>query len=152
MEPMQEGPTPPSAIRAHVITDHAALRRLMTALAHETTHARQGAPDGMLRLRQALAALHDAFEAHLTYEERELVPLLADGDAWGPVRMTHVHDEHVAQRASFVALIEDAADGGKPLAEVADEIGWLIRGLMRDMDEEESKLFDGSGLKRDASA
>lgn len=134
-------------VRARILAEHAALKRLMAILAHETARAQRlqretGSQDGdgLLRIRDALRELHSAFELHLQHEEHELVPMLASADAWGPVRVTHVHDEHAAQRAMLSALTEDAGDGGKSLEEVADEVAWLLRVLLRDMQEEESKL------------
>jgi hypothetical protein len=95
----------------------------------------------------ALSALRDAFLLHLDYEERELFPLLRGASAWGQVVATHAADEHHAQRATVSALIEDAAEGsGKRVAELVEEIGWFVKGLERDMEQEEARLLTRSAL------
>ena len=134
--------TTPESVRARVLADHASLRHLLAilaALARELAAKRHGEPGAEAQSKRVLAELCQTLLAHLDYEEAELAPLLRAASAWGPMVVTHLLDEHSAQRATILALEEDA-DTGKTPAEFADEIGWFIRGIRRDMDDEEKLL------------
>lgn len=71
-----------------------------------------------------------------------MFPVLRVSDAWGSIRVDALREQHAAQRAALTALVEDAGEGGRPLAEVADEIAWFARGFERDMRHEEEGLED----------
>ena len=133
-------------IRARIFSEHAMLRRGMATLSREAAGAQKGIAGAIGRLYDAVRDVRDAFERHLDYEERAFVPLLREADAWGPVRVTHLLDDHRQQRIALVALVEDVTEGAKPIDELAEEIAWLIRSLQNDMDQEESKLLDSYAL------
>ena len=133
-------------IRARIFSEHAMLRRGMATLSREAAGAQKGIAGAIGRLHDAVRDVRDAFERHLGYEERAFVPLLREADAWGPVRVTHLLDDHRQQRIVLVALVEDVTEGAKPIDELAEEIAWLIRSLQNDMDQEESKLLDSYAL------
>lgn len=137
-------------VRARIFFDHAMLRRAMAGLAREAAAAERGTGGAVDRVRTAAAEVRDAFERHLSYEERVFLPLLREADAWGPVRVTHLLDEHRWQRAVLVAFVEDVTEGGKLVDEIADETAWLIRCLLDDMDEEEKVFRDGAALTASA--
>jgi hypothetical protein len=118
------------------------LRRLMVTLRQASVDAMADGPNrGIARIREAMGELAGAFLRHLQFEERELVPLLKCADAWGPVRATHLADEHAAQRATLAALVEDVEAAEKPTDQLSEEIAWFTRGILRDMTEEEAGML-----------
>jgi hypothetical protein len=133
-------------LRARIFSEHKMLRRLMVTLRAATVDAMGGGPVAIAGMRDAMGELAGAFERHLQFEERELVPVLKRAQSWGPVRATHLADEHAAQRATLAALAEDVGSGRKPLDQVADEIAWFVRGMLRDMVEEEAGMLSPCAL------
>lgn len=131
--------TTPEGVRARILADHASLRHLLAALAREIAAERRGEVGAEALMKHVLAGLCETLLTHLAYGEAELAPLLRSADAWGVVVATHLLDEHGAQRATILALAEDA-DAGKTREELADEIGWFIHGVLRDLEEEEKLL------------
>jgi hypothetical protein len=133
-------------LRARIFSEHKMLRRLMVTLRQATVDAMAGGPAATAGMRAALGELAGAFERHLQFEERELISVLKGADAWGSMRATHLADEHAAQRATLAALVEDVETGQRPLAELADEITWFVRGMLRDMVEEEGGMLSSRAL------
>lgn len=134
-----------SEVRQRILTDHVFLRTLIKEVA---TSADEALRDEKSRpgVRVALAALRTEFERHLEYEETNLMPLLRDADAWGPIRASHMVTDHAGQRAVLVALLEDAGDGIRTMEALVDEIGWFVQSFEHDMVEEESTLLSAEAL------
>jgi hypothetical protein len=131
--------------RTRIAFDHDRLRAIMrrvSASAAEALREEQRRP----WLRGALAELRCELERHLEYEETFLVPILAQADAWGPVRAEHLLKDHVGQRTLVVALTEDASDGVRTIDALVEEIEWFVQTLERDMRDEEANFLSDEAL------
>jgi hypothetical protein len=125
----------PSMVRDQVLEQHAALRGLLVEAEEELGRSRSASrEDG--RLRAIGRALCDRFAEHLLFEERELVPVLAEVDSWGPERVRDIHLAHARQRRKLEALwqrleLEPDSDAvALALSDLADD-------MLRDMEAEE---------------
>jgi hypothetical protein len=84
----------------------------------------------------------------LLLEEKILQPVIVQVDAWGPVRVERMIEEHREQRLLLRAVANDIADERRPSDELADELAWLVETLLHDMEREE-KEFLAEDLLRD---
>lgn len=134
-----------NTISSEVLSQHLALRRQMIEVLRLCKSASK---NEMLRMElvRVLDALIAAVRQHLAYEEEAVLPRLATEDAWGLVRVEALRDEHDAQRAVLVALLCDAKDASRPLAELIEEIVWFVRSFRRDMRQEEAALAIDPGI------
>lgn len=127
-------------VRARISSDHAVLRGLMDTL---VAAARAAVRDEKQRpvVRELLAQFRSEVERHLDYEETALAPVLRAADARESERAETMAKEHEAQRATLVALAEDAEDGARMVEDLADEIRWFVRRFEEDMESEEQQLL-----------
>jgi iron-sulfur cluster repair protein YtfE (RIC family) len=132
-------------VRKRITTDLALLRSLCRAL---ITVARAAERDERQRpaIRDVLSQLSSEVERHFQYEEEVIVPLLRDVDAWGPVRVERLVQEHAEQRSVLVALTEDAQDDVRNLEDLADEIVWFFQRFEREMTETEARLLSAEAV------
>jgi hypothetical protein len=133
----------PSKVRAEVLTQHEGLRTVLSAA---QSAARNASPDPP-QLRHLAHEIRRRFRAHLAFEERVLIPVLAAIDVWGPDRVRDLIGEHTRQRADLEALVEAIDKGGDGVTAAAVLRGLAI-GLLRDMAEEERDYL-GPELLRD---
>jgi hypothetical protein len=126
----------PARVKCEVLAQHGVLRGLFRGLLEATTVGlrRQG-PD-LGDLRGAARELHRKFVAHLLFEERALVPILAADELWGPERASELLDEHRRQRAELDTLVE-GIEAGWEVQHLALVLRSLTADLLRDMQEEE---------------
>jgi hypothetical protein len=126
----------PARVRGEVLDQHKVLRQLLHGALEATT---RGLPEGALELA-ALAdtarELRRRFHAHLTFEERALLPVIARDELWGPERASSLREEHVRQRSELDTLVE-GIESGWDLPRLALALRSLVVDLVRDMDEEE---------------
>lgn len=132
----------PDEIRRRVQEEHVAIRAQIGSLL-ESAHAVSRSSDDAPRLWQPTIELCRTLQRHLDFEDEAFLPLLEDADAWGPVRVASIGDEHRAERAMIAALIEDIATGTRSDAELVDEIAWFLNALEHDMFDEERLALDG---------
>jgi hypothetical protein len=79
-------------------------------------------------------------DIHLAFEERVLMPLLADDLPLGPQRAERLLDEHRRQRETLATLHREAcAHPGLPT--LAVKLAFLTSWLLADMDEEERSFI-----------
>jgi hypothetical protein len=75
-------------------------------------------------LDAALHELRDAYEVHNAFELSVLEPMLIGADAWGPVRVARMVDEHGAEHAALEDLLvgptEEVAMRFDDFAELVD--------------------------------
>lgn len=85
-------------LRAMLLKQHAEIRALAAGVmaASET------------ELRERLAELVSAIDAHNAFEERELHAILPDIDAWGEIRDHRVGEHHDAEHAAIQAGLRSA--------------------------------------------
>lgn len=131
-------------VRSRVLADHAILRSLSRTL---VAVAREAVCDDKQKpyLRGVLAQLATELEVHLQYEEKELIPILRDADAWGPVRVDIIAEEHAEQRSLLKALLDDA-EGVRTLDELTAELVAFADSFERDMADEEERLLNTDAL------
>jgi hypothetical protein len=78
------------------------------------------------------------------------MPVLADIDNWGPIRIEQMDEEHVAQRATI-----DALSRLQPEADVkayAAKIQAFVREIFADMDAEERECLNRDVLRDDTTS
>ena len=88
----------PSEIRQRMIRDHDALRWLCVRVEFAANRVLAGDEASEEALDVAGAELYRLLLDHLEHEERVLLPVLGDVDAWGPERVARVEAEHREQR------------------------------------------------------
>ena len=132
-----------SEIRRRLMAEHDGVRRHLTAL--------EGALDTGTE-RATLWTLAEALTRellrHLDEEERLLRPVLATLDAWGPLRLQLMDEEHTSQRQR-VQLLEGLHVSQS--ATLPAELRAFITDLKREMAGEEKDVLHAS-LLRDAGA
>ncbi len=114
--------------------EHRQLRVLLARLEESGARVLGEIPGGLGDLREAVRELDVSFRAHLLTEETALVPLLS------PAALARLHEEHTAQRAALAAISYEAELDTKPPTRLADDALWLVRGLLRDMHDEDAAL------------
>lgn len=131
-------------VRGRVRAEHAILRSLSNAL---VAVAREATCDGkqLPYVQSILGQLASELELHLEFEERELIPILREADAWGPVRVEAISEEHSQQRTLIRALVENAR-GPCDIGALAEELGRFVESFARDMAEEEEHLLNADAL------
>jgi hypothetical protein len=139
---------PASEVRQRVLEQHGWLRTLLRDALDATTRTLQGELDAGAQLAGVVHDLSGRFRAHLAYEERYLLPVLAEVDVWGPVRASKLLDEHACQRAQLETLregIETGWDAGR----LAVATRSLVTELLLDMEEEEAGCLSADLLRDD---
>ena len=125
-----------SESKERVRREHLELRGLLAELDSAAGGVLTSAPGAITRLRAAVRALDTAFRAHLVMEESLLVPVLSTQ------AVLRLRADHSEQRAAIAALAgEIEADAKEPVL-LADDVRWLVDGLLRDMGEEDRALED----------
>lgn len=99
-------------------------------------------PWALAALRVLLLRFANYFEDHLGFEERELVPRMREVEAWGPLRVEALFEEHADQRRRLervCALVEDpiTITSRDMIIGAVEE---LTSSLMADMAHEEEML------------
>jgi iron-sulfur cluster repair protein YtfE (RIC family) len=131
------------SVVALIGAEHSALRGRLAKVVRTcraALHDEKRRAEVVAELRQLVSAIRE----HLAYEEEALLPLLRESDAWGAARVELLKEEHERQRETLVALLEDANEGTRSLAELVDEIVWFARSFEKDMQREEAGLAAAS--------
>ncbi len=141
-------PMTASVVRQHILEQHGWLRALLRDALDATTLTLQGQPDAAAQLEGVVRDLSGRFRAHLAYEERYLLPILAGIDVWGPLRANALLEEHGCQRAQLETLregIETGWDAGR----LAVATRSLVTELLLDMEDEEAGCLSAEVLRDD---
>jgi hypothetical protein len=135
----------PDRVRIEVLAQHRCLRELLQQAIRATNDGLRGLCD---RSRMALhiRELDETFRAHLAYEERALVPIIATDEGWGPERAQAMLEEHRQQRSEMVALTE-GIDEDWDTERLALALRSLAVDLIRDMREEENGRLSDAVLR-----
>jgi hypothetical protein len=128
----------PEEARAHVTSEHARIRTLVTDLVNESLQT--ACKVGHRTLRSRLNALRSAVERVIDIEERELVPRLHHADAWGPVRVERVRERHARLRAVLDDFEEEVTPERHETCDVVVRTEELVRAVSSDLDEEQQAL------------
>jgi hypothetical protein len=132
-------------VRDDIRGQHADLRMRLDELAEEAGLWRSGEAGSDDRLRALGRDLCARFNAHLEFEEEELVPVLAALDSWGPERVRELQSAHARQRRKLanlstrLAFEPDPDELERALADLADD-------MSTDMESEEEGLLMQAAL------
>jgi hypothetical protein len=126
-------------VRMEVLAQHAFLRELMEQTLTSTTRGLQPEGPSAGELATCARELQSTFRAHLNFEERALLPILATEECWGPERARELLDEHARQRAELDTIIE-GIELGWDQQRLAVTVRSLVVDLLRDMNDEEDGL------------
>jgi hypothetical protein len=95
---------------------------------------------GPLQLTREVARLRLAFEAHNTFEEQLLRPVLLDGDAFAEVRIDRMVEDHVGEHRAMRARLN---------ATETSALRDVIEALRAHLDAEERYLLSARVLRDD---
>jgi len=136
-----------SQVRNLFLDEHTIIRDVLEEIEETLGEMTRRVPGGIGRLRSCLRTFQDAFLRHLSHEETVLRPLLADVDAWGPVRVEAMDEEHRLQRRALTELsrlsLEEDVDG------TVRRVEEFVRRLRADMDSEERHALSEEVLRDD---
>jgi len=127
---------------------HSLARDLVRAAAEGTGQISvrtDGEPRAVLErggLLNRLADLRAAVERAVELEERELVPVVLEADAWGPVRVERLHDLHARILDDVDHFGQDVAQGVVGPAELAARVQGLFSCLCFWLDCEEEEIAE----------
>jgi hypothetical protein len=130
----------PARVRGEVLAQHTSLRALLQRALAATTRRLCGQDAPLDEVAASVRELHERFRAHLTFEERALVPIVACEEVWGPERAKSLLEEHERQRAQLDTLLEGIA-AGWDLQHLALGLRSLTVDLLQDMQDEEDGLL-----------
>jgi hemerythrin-like domain-containing protein len=131
-------PVSPEQAEFDTLQEHARLRARLDQLVAEALPS--ASKVGHAALRQVVDELRSAIEEHLSLDERELVPLLQDSDAWGPVRVEELRERHAYILRALDAFADDIAQG-KHGCDLLEKLAAVVTPLLRDMADEESAML-----------
>jgi iron-sulfur cluster repair protein YtfE (RIC family) len=136
----------PSHVLHELTKQHDALRGMMDRCLELADRVDPGQLDETTNLLREVARLRVAFEAHNTFEEQILRPVLAANDAFAGPRLERMVEDHVAEhRAMRSQLALHAGTGGEALIELRD----VIETLRAHLEAEERYLLSAKVLRDD---
>jgi hemerythrin-like domain-containing protein len=127
-------------IREQVLGQHARLRDALGSL-HRL--ARSDDVADCERLREEAVLFLSALSMHLDFEERALLPVLENIDAWGKERVNRMREEHKEQRAVIADLEKIVANSLESREHVITAIEAFRTRLLADMALEEKEELSG---------
>jgi hypothetical protein len=128
----------PSSVLSDLLEQHDTLRRLMLRC-ERLADALDAGADVATDLAVAVKQLRVVFDAHNRLEEAILRPVLLEADAFGPVRIERMVDEHVREHRAVGVRLANLSAGA-----LRDVIATLRQHL-----EEEERYFLSSRVLRD---
>jgi hypothetical protein len=130
----------PSKTLAELIAQHDALRGMMDTC-DDLANKLEGDPNAdPAALVREIAKLRIAFEAHNKFEEQLLRPVLLEHDAFGPVRVDRMVEDHVHEHRAMAQRL------GSPAIEGLRDV---IETLRAHLDAEERYLLNAKVLRDD---
>jgi hypothetical protein len=96
-------------VGALLLEQHAALRSRIGRCGSLAHRWREGEPVAQ-QLATELVRLRGDFSEHNRIEEQLLAPYLAKSDAWSPLRIERMLDEHAAEHAEFFIALEGTTE------------------------------------------
>jgi hypothetical protein len=128
-----------AALRS-ILNQHQHVRSLLNRSRTAAEAALEGGAESRQLAAAVVAELRATMEAHLTYEERVLLPLLRADLPLGPPRAEALLAEHRHQR-EMLATIYHEARLYPVLPLLATKLSFLASWLLADMEEEERSLL-----------
>jgi len=139
----------PSEIRTIILGEHDVLRSRLAEINGHLGHAATEAAS-RAELPKLLAQFYELFLQHIAHEEQILMPVLADIDNWGPIRIEQMDEEHIEQRATINELsrLQPEPDLKAYTARILAFIGEI----RADMDAEERECLSRDVLRDDTTS
>jgi hypothetical protein len=135
-------------VRTHVLSAHEQLRQRSAELAREALRVARGANGRDLRVRALVYQLWSVVQETDQLECRELIPLLANADAWGAARVDKLHECHARHEREICALADEL--GAIETARAAlERIDCVLTSLLHDLDDEEATSLETDLLRQD---
>jgi Hemerythrin HHE cation binding domain len=132
----------PGQIRTELLREHDEIR-LMVEMTQETVRRARSDRAARSELSAGILRLAHALRTHNRFEEEVLRELLAEVDAWGPVRVEIMDAQHASEHRLLMAALIDAGAAMDSTRFVEDIVGPLDRVLAHMAIEEEGFLGDG---------
>jgi len=142
-------PLDASSARRSILAQHQRLRELLERARNVADAALGGEAFNPEAVGAAIEELLAVMEAHLSFEESVLVPLLNADLPLGPARAMELQAEHRQQRAMLNALYQQAT-AAPAVPTLATKLMFMTDWLTADMIHEEGGLL-APGVLRDAS-
>ena len=144
----------PSEVRKSVLAQHGALRVILNDIELAAGRLDLGEQAALATVLARAELLVDEYEAHIAFEEQEMLPFIADSDSYGSVRVARILDEHAGQRALFGELRRRLGEADRPemrraVAQIVRELAAILR---IDMDAEEALTVNDKLLRDDVIA
>lgn len=139
----------PSEVRDRVLHDHASLRASVETVDSLARRVIEGGTESIGELRAAAAALLEALQTHMAWEDRHLAVALREADAWGPEREARLASDHREQRQILTHVLAALTDPDRPVRVQARVLRDWASLLREDMREEERELLDAQVLRDD---
>jgi hypothetical protein len=141
MRTTTQKPLSSSDARAAILSCHDELRGLVT----ETIHFADGAATSdrdFEPLRAHARELYEAFEEHMSFEERILPTALRDVIGWGFVLEAQVVEVHQKQRAILASAMSALEPGGLSAAHLVQSVRTFADTILVDLETEETCLLN----------
>jgi iron-sulfur cluster repair protein YtfE (RIC family) len=136
------------AARRSILAQHQQIRSLLERARAVAEAAFDGGAEGRRVAADVVGELRSTMDAHLTYEERVLLPLLRSDLPLGPQRAEALLAEHRHQREMLSTVHNEARHNpGLPL--LATKLAFLASWLLADMEEEERSLLTPDVVRDD---
>ncbi len=127
-------------LREILVGEHHVLRRQLEELRENVGRLLAGKENAIAALLRTLEELQLLLSVHLDHEEDLLEPLLEKIDAWGPIRLERLHQEHAHQR-EWLSNLRNMLLSAVSVEELARRSYALLEALAADMAHEEKDLF-----------
>jgi Hemerythrin HHE cation binding domain len=134
--------------RRGILWQHQQIRALLENGHAIAELALDGAPASLNAVASTIGDLRSTLDIHLAFEERVLIPLLADDLPLGPPRSERLLDEHRRQRETLAILHREAC-AHPELPTLAVKLAFLTSWLLADMDEEERSFMIPEVVRED---
>lgn len=138
----------PSALRREILRQHGALELRLSRIRSLVEWVRNEHDDAGPTLTRWLREFHVVFLAHLAQEEAHLLPTLKHADGFGPVRVTHLLEEHARQRNMLSELVGSLSDDADPQV-ICTRADKLVATMEADIVEEQRTALSPAVLKDD---
>ena len=137
----------PEETRELVLEQHRSLEESLETLEEAALGFLHEGSGSTAELAAPFGTFLKQLEAHMHFEEEQLIPVLQDIDAWGEERVRRFREEH---RKQYRVLESAAVDPAKADAEaLALLVLGLVQWLRADMREEERSFLDADLLRDD---
>ena len=141
-------PVDAGTARHGILSQHQHLRALLERARAVAEAALEGQPPSPDAVASAIGDIRTIMEVHLTFEEKVLLPLLANDLPLGPARADRLLAEHAGQRQSLAMLHREAC-AFPASATLAAKLAFLTSWLLADMAEEERSLINPDVIRDD---